>query len=267
MAKTHNKLLKSDLGKLSSFLQKQAKKQPSHPSRLARRSTSEEAMSKPVSLPPPNSVIRAAVAAIPMVGGALDHLLFDGADEIRMKNVESCLAEMSKKIEVMDQASLSIDWFESPEALSTFRLIMDKVQFEPDSRKINAMSQVAVNAGKLQNLNDNKKLSVISHISSLNFVQIRLLQILISVPVQSKEVSSGGLKQTLKGLWFDDIMQAVKTSQYGQFWEGQIQLDLELEILATTNTVNRVTSLVSGSSLIYQVTPLGHLSAKYLDQV
>ncbi len=37
MNTAHNKLLKADLGKLSSFLQNYAKKSPSHPSRLARR--------------------------------------------------------------------------------------------------------------------------------------------------------------------------------------------------------------------------------------
>lgn len=35
--------------------------------------------------------LRAAVSAIPCVGGAVDHLLFDKADAIRNKNIEQSL--------------------------------------------------------------------------------------------------------------------------------------------------------------------------------
>ena len=43
--------------------------------------------------------MRSAVAAIPWAGGALDHLLFDKADEIRIKNIESSIDILHHKIQ------------------------------------------------------------------------------------------------------------------------------------------------------------------------
>ena len=43
--------------------------------------------------------LRASISCIPMVGGALDHLIFDKADAIRVKNIEAALAELIAAVE------------------------------------------------------------------------------------------------------------------------------------------------------------------------
>ena len=44
-------------------------------------------------MPERRTWLRATVSVIPYVGGALDHLLFDRADSIRLRNIESALSE------------------------------------------------------------------------------------------------------------------------------------------------------------------------------
>ena len=46
-------------------------------------------------IPERRAWFRGAVSSIPMVGGALDHLLFDRADSIRVANIEAALKGLS----------------------------------------------------------------------------------------------------------------------------------------------------------------------------
>ena len=64
-------------------------------------------------VPTVNSAVRAGVSTIPFVGGALDHLLFDKADEISTRNIEQSLEEISKKMEQISEDSLKMEWFEN----------------------------------------------------------------------------------------------------------------------------------------------------------
>ena len=43
--------------------------------------------------------LRALVVAIPTVGGALDHLLFDKADAVRLRNIEAALNALSEQLQ------------------------------------------------------------------------------------------------------------------------------------------------------------------------
>jgi hypothetical protein len=46
-----------------------------------------------------------------MVGGALDHLIFDKADAIRVKNIEAALAAVKRQIESSEQETIDKEWF------------------------------------------------------------------------------------------------------------------------------------------------------------
>lgn len=209
--------------------------------------------------------MRATIAAIPYAGGALDHLLFDRADEIRLENLETSLSALRERLNDLGESSLDASWFKSTEALAMFRMMADIVQFEPDDKKIEAIGKVIATAGSNKIASDKRKLSVLGHIADLSFVQMKLLRILGTMTPQRKELSGGSLTQSATGLWLTDILKAVETNPDGQFWDGQMQLDLELEILCSTNTVSRVPMMVSAPETVYALTPLGKIAACYLE--
>lgn len=217
-----------------------------------------------IALPPAMSLIKSAVAAIPIIGGALDHLLFDGADEVRINNVEQSLDNISNYINQIENNSIDKEWFSSVEAISVFRNLIDKVQFEPDTKKIEALSKVVVNSGTHDHSSDKRKLSVLNHLGTLSFVQMKLLKIISQLPLEARKVSGGSLEQTLQGVWLNKILEAVKGNPDGNFWEGTMKLDLELEILCANNTLERVQSMVGGNDAVYKLTLLGKMASAYL---
>lgn len=83
--------------------------------------------------------ILAAVSSIPVVGSALDHLVFDKADAIRVKNLEYAIAAMSSQIRSVREDALDKDWFQSDEALDAFKIMSDKASYEPDPAKVEAI--------------------------------------------------------------------------------------------------------------------------------
>ena len=42
-------------------------------------------------IPSGKTIIQSVITSIPVIGGALDHLIFDKADEIRLKNIEKTI--------------------------------------------------------------------------------------------------------------------------------------------------------------------------------
>ena len=67
-----------------------------------------------------------------MVGGALDHLIFDKADAIHVKNIEAALAAVKRQIESSEQVTIDKEWFESEEALAAFKMLSDKISYDGD---------------------------------------------------------------------------------------------------------------------------------------
>src|SRR4051812_10053471 len=101
--------------------------------------------------------LRAAVSSIPIVGGALDHLIFDKADAIRMKNLEAAMGAVGSQIEALGENSFDKDWFQTEEALATFKMLSDKVSYEPDPSKVDAMGRVVAACGTTQHSPDRNK--------------------------------------------------------------------------------------------------------------
>lgn len=208
--------------------------------------------------------IKAAVAAIPMVGGALGHLIFDKADAIRLGNIEAALAALSEQIKTIKSENLNKYWFESEEALAAFKMMADEVSYEPDFKKVNDLGYIVAACGSNDHVDDDKKLAVLEHLSKLSHTQIKILSVIATLPRQEKIISTGGVEQQAKAIWFSGIASALQSGP--SFWDGTLMLVEELELLESYNTVRQV-QLLGPSERAYELTTLGRRAASYLHTV
>lgn len=221
---------------------------------------------KSPSVPDKRTWLRAAVSAIPYAGGALDHLLFDRADEIRTQNLETSINTLNKKLEMLGEHQLDLKWFSSPEALAMFRVMSEKVQFEPDVKKIESIAKVTAISGIKEFAEDRRKLSVLEHISQLSYVQIKLLRIISTITPEQRVLTGGAITQNASGLWENVIADAVQSNSDGKFWDGQMDLSLELDILCSFNALAQINFVVSSSERCFKFTRLGRLASRYVNK-
>lgn len=212
-------------------------------------------------LPEGKTWLRAIVTSIPVVGGALDHLLFDKADSIRARNIEAVLEAFSERLNQLKESAIDKNWFQSEEALAVMRLLTDKISFEPNKQKIVDLGKISATCGMHKHSNDEKKLSVLEHLSRLSPVQLRLLQVMDGITPQSRKLNGDSLEQTITALWPDSIKASL--SSRPAFWNGTLNIILELEVLESLNTVRRAPIIVSGE-LAYTLTSLGKQAASYV---
>jgi hypothetical protein len=212
-------------------------------------------------LPDAKTWLRAAVTTIPVVGGALDHLLFDKADAIRLQNLEAALRALSARIAEVPEPSVDKSWFASEEALAAMRFLTEKVGFEPDKQRINDMGRVVAACGLHPQSSDPRKLSALEHLSRLSPIQIRLLKVVAGVPTRTKTISGGSISQTVTAVWTEDVKTALQSGH--SFWEGALNLVLELEVLESLNTLRRV-GMFGGSDQPYALTALGRHAAGFV---
>lgn len=205
--------------------------------------------------------IKAAVSAIPMVGGPLGHLIFDKADSIRLRNIETALAALAEQIKSLEIEKLNKSWFESEEALAAFKTMAEEVSYEPDSQKVNDLGYIVAACGSNEHINDDKKLAILEHLARLSHTQIKILSVIATLPRQEKTISTGGLEQQANAIWFNDIASALQTGP--SFWSGTLMLVEELELLESYNTVRQV-QLMGPSERAYELTALGRRAASYL---
>ena len=205
--------------------------------------------------------LRAGVSSIPVVGGALDHLIFDKADAIRVKNIEAALAAIKQQIESVEDETIDKEWFQSEEALAAFKMMSDKISYEPDPRKVEAIGRVVSACGNKQHSKDPHKLSVVEHLSRLSATQIKLLSIVSEIEPKERTIEMGGLNQTGSAIWLSDIIAALHAGP--QFWQGTLAVDEELEVLESLNTVRRV-QFMGPAELAYVVTTIGKRAAGYV---
>ena len=211
-------------------------------------------------LPDNRAWIRAAVSVIPNVGGALDHLLFDKADLIRTRNMEAAIASLSAEIEKQGAEKLNRDWFASDEALAAFKLLAEKASYEPDMAKIDALGRLVAVCGTAEHAADPKKLSVLDHLSRLTCVQIKILAAILGTPIKEKTFSSNSFRQTGSAIWITDIAATLKAGP--QFWSGQLELNEELDILGSHNTIRQF-QLMNADEVGFALTSIGIQAATY----
>ncbi len=212
-------------------------------------------------IPNKTTWLRAAISAIPAVGGALDHLIFDKADEIRARNIEDAISSIAERLNAIPEELIDSSWFESEEALAMFRNMADKIEFEPDSKKRESLAKVVAASGMKKFSSDKRKLSILDHLSRLSFVQMRLMSIISQLQPQKREVGNE-IVQSVNALWANQIIEAIKHNSYGQFWEGQLNIGLELEVLESLNVI-RTVPLITGGEKAFELTSLGMETSKY----
>lgn len=213
-------------------------------------------------LPEKLACYRAIVAAIPMVGGSLDHLLFDKADSIKFKNLELSFDALSQKFLTFEENSINKDWFESEEALATIKILIDKISFEPNKNKIKTLGSVIATFGLTENSSDKHKLSILNHLGGLSDSQIELLKIISLVKRRERKISSStGVTVTTSGLWFTDIFMKIRETK--ETLLGTYMLDIE--ILESHNTIRKINLPISDNEGGgYRLTEIGKLAAAYL---
>ncbi len=212
-------------------------------------------------IPTANSILKAGVSAIPTVGGALGHLIFDKADEIRIRNIEIAIEEISSTLKGIDSQLIDVNWFSSPEALNVFKSLVDKVQFESESSKTRHLATVFALFGTKQNVAEPNKYIILEKLASLTITQIHLFTIVARTPYEERTMSQGALIHDVRAIWFDSIKAQVL--DVPKFWSGTMNLDLELEILVSLNLIKLHPSPIKNMTC-FQLSGIGHLLEEYL---
>ncbi len=213
--------------------------------------------------------LRAGVAAIPWVGGALDHLLFDKAGEIRMKNVEQALDDMKDCLGKIEESKVSKEWFESEEALDLLKSLLQKIEFEGDKSKVTTMSNIYCLFGTNLHKDDPNKYAVLESISKLTTNQRVILKGVGQVAPVQKTSTSGAISYTGTAIWLSDVLNFLKgnpllLSQL-RSPNNNVLLDVELDILVSFNLI-RLESMPNMPEKGYTITSLGKLAIAYLNE-
>ena len=210
--------------------------------------------------------LRSAISLIPCVGGALDHLVFDRYDEIRMENIEIAIKSISEMINSLSNENIVKEWFESKEALNTFKTLIEAIQCEHEEGKIHELSSIYPLFGTKEFLKDTLKVSIIMHLGQMTEVSIKLLKLISKIDPASKYFSNDTLEVTKTAIWNDQILESLKNNPEGMFWKGKLQLTVEMQILESKNVIQKVESSVS-SEYGYKITALGKKATDYLNYI
>lgn len=213
-------------------------------------------------IPSGKTIIQSVITSIPVIGGALDHLIFDKADEIRLKNIEKTIDDIKNIVQVFNQSKISKEWFESVECMQMFKLLIEKTQYEPDKVKIANLSRVFVNCGSTELVNNPNKFAVMTKIAEMTSIQQKILQVMGTIQPIRQDFSGGDLKYWSTAIWINQIQDKLERGQ--PFWNGTLMLIPELEFLESFSLTKSPSN--RGSQIGYNLTALGHLVNKYLSQ-
>lgn len=210
---------------------------------------------------------RALVAAIPVVGGSLDHLLFDKADEIRFQKLEQSVKNIEEFINKLDEGRIAIQWFESVEALEMFKQLYEKVEFEPSDSKVKTLSQVYTLFGTKEHVADPNKKAMLETISKLTNKQRDIFRAVGEVPEETKTGSSDAISYTGRAIWQSSVLKYInRNAKYLVLLKGvtsQVRLDVELDILTSFNLL-RIIDIPNLNDRGYAITSYGKLALSYL---
>lgn len=213
---------------------------------------------------------RAAVSAIPYVGGSLDHLIFDKADEIRFQKLEQSVKNIEEFISNIDESRIAKQWFESVEALEMFKQLYEKVEFEPSDSKVKAMSQVYTLFGTNEHVADPNKKAMLETISKLTDNQRIIFKAVGEVPAEAKTGSGDAISYTATAIWQSSILKYLNSNlkylMQLKSATNHVQLDVELDILSSFNLL-RLQEIPNLNDRGYKITSLGKLALSYLNEI
>ncbi len=215
-------------------------------------------------IPNVESIIRAWISSIPFAWSALDHLLFDKAYEIRLRNIELSIRNISEKVESFGEATLDLPWFQNEESIKMIRKLFDLVNYENDKEKTKTLSYIYAISWTSSFSSDTNKMAVLNKIAELTTFQKDIFYIIGKMNPQNRTVSGWDISYTWVWIWINDIVSEIKTSSKMQ-WKGTLKLDTELDIIESLNLIRRLN--VPWNELAYLVTWLWKLVIDYLDLI
>lgn len=215
-------------------------------------------------VPSTKAVKRALIAGIPWVGGSLDHLIFDKSEELFLTNLERAVNEMSQRLSTIEEQKIDKGWFESKEALSLFKTLLEKVEYEQDTNKIRTLSQIYTLFGTSKHVADPNKFAVLETLAKLTSNQLLVFRAVNKVPVAEKTATGGAIGYTGKARWQSSILEYMNSNtEIVEQIQGTILLDVELDILVSFNLLANVI-LPNSDDHGFRVTQLGKLAYSYL---
>lgn len=212
---------------------------------------------------------RAIVAGIPWVGGSLDHLIFDKAEEIRIQRLEQSVKNIEEIITKLDENRIKLEWFESVEALDMFKQLINKIEFEPSDRKIKTLSRLYTLFGTKEHIEDPNKKAMLETISKLTDTQMVIFNAVGEVPEETKTGNSDAISYTGTAIWQSGILKYINSNlKYLMLLKGvtsPVHLDVELDILTSFNLL-RIRDIPNLNDRGFVITSLGKLALAYLKE-
>lgn len=103
---------------------------------------------------------------------------------------------------------------------------------------------------------------IVEHLSRLGPEQLRLLKVIAALPIETRTATSGALNFSAPGIWIDKIVAALQSQP--KFWEGNLNLDLEMNLLESLNVVQKVQTM-GFQQVAYLLTPLGRHACGFIN--
>lgn len=127
--------------------------------------------------------------------------------EIRINKIEKSLQNLKKCFENISQENIDQKWCSSEEALQIFKSFIEKIEVEPDQRKIKILCSVFSKFFLKQHSNEENKLLILLYLSQLTYKQIDIFsRINILCPDKTAILSQGNITDSLvnQGIDKDD---------------------------------------------------------------
>ncbi len=220
--------------------------------------------------PTGEACLRASIAAIPYIGGPLDHLLFDKYAKVQQKNMQQAVEAMKAAMEKMDEEKVSKEWFESEEALDMLKTLFDKIRYEGDKDKINTLSYMYCLFGSKEHIGDPNKYAVMEIVSKLTKSQRIVFRALSEVKEERKSGTGEAITYSATAIWQNSVLQFMQSNlKYIQLISGlgkKVQLDVELDILVSFNML-RFIDVPNMNDRGFYITALGKMALSYMKEI
>lgn len=209
---------------------------------------------------------RALVAGIPWVGGSLDHIIFDKAEEIRIQRLEQSVKNIEEILKKLDECRIKLEWYESVEALDMFKQLINKIEFEPSDSKVKTLSQIYALFGTKEHAEDPNKFAMLDTISKMTDNQRVVFLAANEVPQETKKISAGAIVHTIPGRWQSTMLNYIKQNKkMMDQLKGHVLINVDLDILTSFNLLYNLDA-PSNEDAAYRITQIGKLAYSYIKE-
>ena len=125
-----------------------------------------------------NSFVRAAITAIPYVGGSIDILLSNRAQSIFQKRIMFFIFSLAKELETLKVDEVNKEYFESDEGIDLLLKAFDAAIKTRNEEKLALYSKILRGASETKNKETNMGESFLTVLTELSIEEIQLAKIL-----------------------------------------------------------------------------------------